>query len=95
MEEPGAAGGMMAGMDLGGNDHGVRHFNESEVRAALTPARVIAAVERGFGTEFGEFVLPARTQVTLGGRGVLLLMPCYHAGRNLFGLKVATVGELF
>ncbi len=73
-----------------------RLVSEREVREHFASQRavaaLVAAIEHAFGADFAEYRMPPRTFIDLAGRGTTLLMPCYHASRNRFGLKIATVG---
>ncbi len=69
------------------------YIGEEQVRERLEPTALVAGLERAFGAEFAEYLMPPRTFIEMGGHGLALMMPCYHAGRNRLGMKIATVAS--
>ena len=68
----------------------MRNLTETDVKAALDPPRVIAAIEDAFRERYPATLMPIRTQMKLSG-GVFLIMPCYdREGRGL-GMKLVMV----
>jgi len=66
-------------------------LTDSEIRSLLHPAEVVDAIEAAFAREYrATAVIPARTQVQVAGRGVLLVMPCYDAALPGLGTKLLT-----
>jgi ornithine cyclodeaminase/alanine dehydrogenase len=69
----------------------MRVFTDSEVRSLLDPTEVVDAIEAAFAREYSTTaVMPARTQVQVAGRGVLLVMPCYDSAVPGLGSKLLT-----
>lgn len=71
----------------------MRNISESEIKAALDPARVIATIEEAFRDRYPSTLMPVRTQMRLAD-GIFLTMPCYdRAGRRL-GMKLVMVVDV-
>src|SRR3954454_6350270 len=66
-------------------------FTEVDVRAALDPDALIAALRAAFARGFGELRMPPRTRMELAPGCILLLMPCYDAAANAAGVKIVSV----
>ncbi len=71
-----------------GND--LKSVSESDVKAALDPVRVIAAIEEAFRTRYPTTLMPVRTQMRLA-HGVFLVMPCYDQQGSALGMKLVMV----
>lgn len=69
----------------------MRTVSEAQTRELLKPGRVIVAIEDAFRNHFHTAIAPVRLQQSLGGGGVLLLMPCYDPIYQAAGVKIVTV----
>lgn len=68
----------------------MRNLTETDVKAALTPERVIATVEEAFRDRYLTTLMPVRTQMKLAD-GVFLVMPCYDREGRRLGIKMVMV----
>src|SRR5258708_22529087 len=70
----------------------MRYFSEDQVRQLAAPDAVIHALREAFTRDYAVTLrMPARTQLALGGGGVLLLMPAYDTALQAAGIKTVTV----
>jgi len=70
----------------------MRYFSEDQVRQLAAPDAVIHALREAFTRDYAITLrMPARTQLALGGGGVLLLMPAYDTALQAAGIKTVTV----
>lgn len=68
-------------------------LTEDQVRQALTPEAVIAALRATFARDYHSTLrMPVRTRMELA-EGVLLLMPCHDTELNAAGVKMVTVTQ--
>lgn len=68
----------------------LKNLTETDVKAALDPPRVIAAIEDAFRERYPATLMPVRTQMKLAG-GVFLVMPCYDREGHGLGMKLVMV----
>jgi alanine dehydrogenase len=71
----------------------VMTLSEKDVERYLDPAELIDALEDGFrGLELGEVQSPARSQLSVAGKGFCLTMPAWRPGMQLT-VKIVNVFE--
>jgi ornithine cyclodeaminase len=68
----------------------LRNLAQDDVKAALEPTRVIAAIEDAFRDRYPATVMPVRTQMKLA-EGIFLMMPCYDREGHGLGMKLVMV----
>lgn len=68
----------------------MKNLTESDVKAALDPMRVIAAIEDAFRYRYPTTLMPVRTQMKLKD-GIFLVMPCYDREGHGLGMKMVMV----
>jgi ornithine cyclodeaminase/alanine dehydrogenase-like protein (mu-crystallin family) len=68
----------------------LKNLAESDVKAALNPERVIAAIEEAFRDRYPTTLMPIRTQMKLAD-GIFLVMPCYDRQARGLGIKMVMV----
>src|SRR5260370_32840152 len=69
----------------------MRYFSEDQVRQLAAPDAVIHALREAFTRDYAVTLrMPARTQLALGGGGVLLLQPAYDTALQAAGIKTVT-----
>lgn len=67
-------------------------LTESDVRAVLDPAALIAAMESALDAfSAGKMVQPVRTALETGGRSFFAVMPVFDPAQSMLGCKMVTV----
>jgi alanine dehydrogenase len=69
---------------------GLKNLSQDDVKAALDPVRVIAAIEEAFRHRYPTTLMPVRTQMRLAD-GIFFIMPCYDLEGHGLGMKLIMV----
>jgi ornithine cyclodeaminase/alanine dehydrogenase-like protein (mu-crystallin family) len=69
----------------------MRTLTETDVQLLLNPRPVIGAIEEAFRERYPYTVMPPRTHMDLGAKGVFLVMSCYDASGRALGMKLVLV----